>query len=148
MGKIIFDRGNENRPYLAVNAIILKKIKGKTNILLGKRKNVAGAGNYYPPGGHVKVGEKLIETLIREVKEECDLDVKTGEYYWTEEAFKPNHHVILYYKVILRDKNAKSKTVEPNKCEGWGWFPLDSPPRPLWHTLGDLVELLKKDPNI
>lgn len=58
MKKIFFDKENELRPYLAVNAVILKKINGKQHILLGKRKNVAGAGYYYPPGGHVKWGER------------------------------------------------------------------------------------------
>jgi hypothetical protein len=49
MPKIIFDKKNENRPYVAANAVIFKNIKGKQYLLLGKRKNVAG---------HIKKGEK------------------------------------------------------------------------------------------
>jgi len=38
MKKIIFDKENENRPYVAANAVIFKNIKGKQYLLLGKRK--------------------------------------------------------------------------------------------------------------
>ena len=145
MAKTLFDKENFNRPFLAVNAIILKKIKGKIHLLIGKRKNVAGAGFYYPPGGHVRVNEKLIDTLIREVKEECGLKVNPGRLVWIEEAFKPNHHVIIYYEAILKNKNATPVNIEPNKCERWEWHPIDKPPKPLWHDLGDLLKLLQKE---
>ena len=144
MSKLLFDKENKSRPYLAVNAVILKKINNKQYILLGKRKNGAGAGYYYPPGGHVKWGESLKETLIREVKEECGLDILPGKSVWTEEAFEPEHHVILYYYAIFKNKSDKPKNVEPDKCEGWHWFPLDCPPTPLWHYLGELIKLLNK----
>ena len=144
MRKILFDEEYKRRPYLAVNAVILKKINGKQHILLGKRKNVAGKGYYYPPGGHVKWGEKLTATLVREVKEECGLDIFPGRYVWTEEAFDPEHHVILYYYAILDNKSKEPKNIEPQKCEGWHWFPIDDPPFPLWHYLGELIKLLNK----
>jgi len=37
MKKIIFDKENENRPYVAANAVIFKNIKGKQYLLLGKK---------------------------------------------------------------------------------------------------------------
>ena len=34
----IFDPENENRPYVAVDGVVIKKINGKDHILLGRRK--------------------------------------------------------------------------------------------------------------
>jgi len=140
MNKVLFDKENESRPYLAANAVITKDIDGKKYILLGKRKNIAGAGFYYVPGGHIKMNEKIGDALIREVKEECRLDVKMGKIVWVEENFELLHHVNLYYQVHLIDKNQEPKNLEPNKCEGWQWFPVSNPPKPLWVTLGDFLK--------
>jgi 8-oxo-dGTP diphosphatase len=145
MAKIIFDAENEKRPYIAANGIIIKKINGKEHILLGKRKNVHGAGYYYLPGGHVKEGELMNDTLKREIKEETGLEIIPGELLWLEEVLKTIHHVITYWRAIMKDKNAIPVNLEPNKCEGWQWFPIDSPPRPLWQTLSRfLKQYLKK----
>ncbi len=143
MKKILFDKENESRPYLAINAVITKQIGGKTHILLGKRKNVAGAGYYYVPGGHIKLNEKMKESLIREVKEECDLDVEVGKFVWVEENFEGPHHVTLYYEVFLIKENQEPKNMEPHKCEGWQWFPVSNPPKPLWVTLADFLNQYK-----
>lgn len=67
MKTTILDKENKKRPYVAVNAVIFKIIDGKEYILLGKRKNVVGAGYYYLPGGHIKEGEKIEEALKREM---------------------------------------------------------------------------------
>lgn len=144
MKKDYLDKGDKNRPYLAVNAVIIKIVNKQKYILLGKRKNVPGDGYYYPPGGHVETGEKLSKTLIREVKEECGLDIVPGKLVYVEEAFKPNHHVILYYEAVLKDNNKEPINVEPNKCHGWQWFPMDNPPSPLWHTLKEGIITVKR----
>lgn len=141
MKKIIFDKENEDRPYVAANAVIIKKIKNKEHILLGKRKNVAGHGHYYVPGGHIKRGEKIKDCLKREVKEETGLNIEVEKFVWVEENFEGPHHITLYYETILKDLNQKPKNLEPEKCYGWDWYPIDKPPKPLWQTL---EEFLKK----
>ena len=143
--KILFDPENEQRPYLAINAVIIKKIKGWEYILLGKRKNVAGAGRYLSPGGHVKLGEKLTEAVQREVKEETGLEVKVGRVLWVEENFADGpHHVTLYFEAKLQDPIQKPKNLEPDRCEGWEWFPIDNPPQPLWAELGRFLQVYRK----
>ena len=60
-------------------------------------------GNEYAiPGGHVKVGEEMTESLIREFKEEIGADICVKELKWVAEVFfpwgsKPCHQICLYY---------------------------------------------------
>lgn len=144
MSQHTFDPENENRPYTAVDGIIIKQINGRDHILLGKRKNVAGAGNYYVPGGHIKMGESMVNCLRREMKEESNLDVMPGKCLWIEENFDGPHHVTMYYEAILKNIDQKVVNMEPEKCEGWVWYPVDNPPKPLWVTLGAFLERYSK----
>lgn len=52
-------------------------IDNSNRVLLLKRSDYVNkyAGEWDLPGGHIKVGEKLLTGLKREVKEETDLDV-------------------------------------------------------------------------
>jgi 8-oxo-dGTP diphosphatase len=140
MPKIIFDKENENRPYVAANAVIFKNIKGKQYLLLGKRKNVAGNNHFYLPGGHIKKGEKISEALIREVKEETDLDIIPEKFLWIEENFDGPHHITFYYQARLKNENQKPKNLEPQKCYFWDFYPIDKPAKPLWVSLEKFLE--------
>lgn len=140
MRKTVFAKENYRRPFLAVAGVIIKKIKGKDYVLLGKRKGkVGGSGYYCLPGGHIKKGEMIEEALIREVKEETGLDVALGKFLWIEENFEVIHHLILYYQAKLLNPRDNPKNLEPEKCEGWHWFPLINPPELLWGTLGKFL---------
>ncbi len=134
-----FDPENENRPYIAVNAVFLDVKEGRQHILLGKRKGVAGQGKYYLPGGHIKMNESIQEACRREVLEECGVHVTVGTCLWIEENYKGPHHITFYYQVTLEHKTDEIVNVEPEKCEGWNWYPLDNPPAPLWVTLGTFI---------
>jgi len=56
---------------VGIGAIIIQDGK----ILLAKRGSEPGRGKWSVPGGVVELGEKLERTVIREVKEETNLDV-------------------------------------------------------------------------
>jgi mutator protein MutT len=60
-----------SRPIVGVGAIIIHEGK----ILLEKRKSAPGKGKWSIPGGLVDLGENIEQAVIREVKEETDLDV-------------------------------------------------------------------------
>ena len=61
-----------NQPIIGVGAVII--CKGK--ILLEKRKSAPGRGKWTIPGGLVELGETAEQTVIREVKEETNLEVE------------------------------------------------------------------------
>lgn len=65
---------------------------------------------YAIPGGHVALGETNEETLIREFKEEINVNIKVDTLKWVGEIFfpwgnKPCHQICLFYKVSLADND-------------------------------------------
>jgi 8-oxo-dGTP diphosphatase len=61
-----------SQPIVGVGAIITQEGK----ILLAKRGSEPGRGKWSVPGGLVELGEKLEKAVVREVKEETNLDVE------------------------------------------------------------------------
>lgn len=64
--------------------------------------------SYAFPGGHVELGETNAETLVREFKEEINIDIRVGKLKWVGEIFfpwgtKPCHQICLFYEVELTD---------------------------------------------
>ncbi|MFH0714205.1 MAG: NUDIX hydrolase [Candidatus Diapherotrites archaeon] len=68
----------ENKRFATVRAIVERKVKGKTQILLQTRWKYSDArhsGLLEIPGGHIKVGEHVFDALKREIWEETGLKV-------------------------------------------------------------------------
>ncbi len=64
-----------NQPIVGVGAVII--CSGR--ILLEKRESEPGKNKWTIPGGIVELGESAEQTVIREVKEETNLDVEQPE---------------------------------------------------------------------
>ena len=64
-----------DQPVVGVGAVII--CNGR--ILLEKRKGEPGRGKWSIPGGLVELGESAEQTVIREVKEETNLEIEKPE---------------------------------------------------------------------
>lgn len=60
------------RPIAGAGALIIKNGK----LLLVKRGAKPGQGKWSIPGGLMELGERVQDTIVREVKEECGLDIE------------------------------------------------------------------------
>lgn len=66
---------------------------------------------YAIPGGHVAFGETNEETLVREFKEEVNVDIKVDVLKWVGELFfpwgnRPCHQICLFYSISLTDNSS------------------------------------------
>jgi 8-oxo-dGTP diphosphatase len=112
---------------IGIGIMVLKGDK----ILLGKRKGSHGAGEYSFCGGHLEYMEGFAECAHREVKEECGIKIKNIRFQGVANliCYTPKHYVQLG---LLADwKEGVPTVLEPNKCESWDWYSLDSLPGPI-----------------
>lgn len=70
-------------------------------------------GKYTLPGGHVELGETLVDAVKREVKEEVGLDVDVVEFLLTQEAifspefWKKRHFIFFDYYCKCDDRKVR-----------------------------------------
>ena len=122
---------------VGVGALIIRNDR----VLLGKRRNSHGAGDWAPPGGHLEFGETPLETATREVHEEVGLTVTGARLIGvTNNIFSAEnkHYVTLF---LMADcASGEPALLEPNKCDGWGWYDLSRLPQPLFPPLKSLLD--------
>jgi ADP-ribose pyrophosphatase YjhB (NUDIX family) len=86
-----------DRPIVGVGAVVVKDGRA----LIVKRAHEPRRGEWSLPGGHVELGESLVDAVRREIKEETGLDVRVGPII---EVFDRIHRVgerVRYHFVIV-----------------------------------------------
>ena len=109
----------------------LNKENGKKEVLVSLRKNTGyNDGQYELPGGHVEKGEDLFKAMIREAKEELNIDLNANKL--------KIKHILHHYKgerlkfiIATDDYGGDLKIGEPDKCERLEWVSLDDLPSNL-----------------
>ncbi len=113
--------------------IFIMNDEGK--VFLTKRSKMATneRGTWEIPGGKVNFGETLQDAAKREAKEEYDIDIQIIKQYPAQNHLIPEekqHWVPTSFLCkIVNDK--APRIMEPDKCDGIGWFSLDTLPSPL-----------------
>ncbi len=117
---------------VAVGAMIFNE-KGELFITKRGKKAQNERGTWEIPGGSVEFGERLVDAVKREVKEEFDVEIEILEQMPAQDHLIPDekqHWVPTTFICRIVGKK-KPRIMEPDKCEAIGWFPLDNLPQPL-----------------
>ena len=101
------------------------------NILLGKRKNVYGAGEWGLPGGHLEMNESMLESAARELLEETGLVAKKLTFTNMVNGHNREDHRI-QVGFVASGTAGEPELKEPEYCEEWCWFPLDNLPKNIF----------------
>lgn len=109
-------------PEPTVGALIINQ-KGEVFLM----RSYKWKGKYCIPGGHVELGEKLMDTVKREVKEETGLsvfDIKPlmfQEFIYDKDFWKKRHFIFFDFSC-----KTKSTTVRLNsEGQEYVWAPID-----------------------
>lgn len=115
-------------PLTGVAVMIIKDGK----VLLGRRKNAHGAGEYAFPGGHLDHLESFEECARREVREECGLEIDTPQFQFLANvlAYRPKHYV--HVGLVAEWIAGEPSNNEPKLNESWQWYSPDALPQPLF----------------
>ena len=127
------------RPVVGVGVMVLKG----DQVLLGIRKKNPGAGEYAFAGGHLEHLESFEACAKREVMEETGLEIENVRFLRVKNMieYAPRHY--LHIALVADWKAGEPQLMEPEKSEGWGWYPLDTLPSPLFATVADDFEALR-----
>lgn len=125
-----------------VGVMLLKNNK----VLLGHRlPTIKDTGGIYEPdswtfpGGKQEYEETVIETAIRETKEETNLDISDIHVYTATDEFQSDRHYVTI-GVISSSYEGELKAMEPNKIDRWSWFDLDNLPDNIYTPSKNMID--------
>ena len=138
-------------PMNRIETVVVLHLESSGRFLLGKRKNPFGQGHWSAFGGKVDYGERVLEALVREMKEELNLDLNqdfqgkkllTRVKRLSDQQLMPNtnlgkHQIIWNYYLEL-PIGVNISNAEPDKCETLGWFDWSDLPEPIMPALKEL----------
>lgn len=130
-------------PIVGVGVMILKEGR----VLLGRRKGAHGAGEYAFPGGKLENLEDILVCARRETLEECGVEFKDAHVHYVSNVkeYAPKHY--LHIGVIAEWASGEPTAMEPEKCEAWGWYPLDALPSPMFIPCANGIEAYRTGKN-
>ena len=118
----------ESKKLQVVAAIICKD----NRIFATQRGDGEFRGQWEFPGGKVEPGETPEEALIREIKEELDIEISVGKYIHTVEYDYPTFHLsmlcfickILSGSLVLKE-HEEARWLEKDNLYSVDWLPAD-----------------------
>lgn len=116
-------------PRISIITRLILENKGEILLLTQTTKN---GGKFSLPGGKVEANESPIQALIRECKEEADINVNVENLKLVHVLHRQKTeevHIVMYFKTIRWHGNLMSK--EPKKFKNVGWHPLDNLPQKM-----------------
>lgn len=119
-----------DQPRIGVGAVILNE---RNEVLLVWRNRQPEQYTWSIPGGKVDPYESLETAVVREIKEEVDLDITIDQLLCTAETIRPEreeHWISVLYSA--RNIRGIARNLEEGGAIGEiGWFPLHDLPSPL-----------------
>lgn len=114
----------------------LALVEHRGKLALVRRREAPLAGYWAPPGGYVELGETVPDAVIREVREECGLDVALGGL-----AGVFSHPAVRVVLVVYRARSTGGEPVAGDDASAVGLFAegeLPLQPAPEGGTATDL----------
>ncbi|CAM5796505.1 MULTISPECIES: NUDIX domain-containing protein [Brevibacillus] len=120
----------QQAPRIGVGAVILDS---DNRLLLVYRNREPEKGTWSIPGGKVDPYEPLEQTVVREIREEVDLDVQVERLLCMAETIRPErgeHWISAIYVTRIVSGEARNRE-EGGAIGAIGWFALDELPENL-----------------
>ena len=120
-------------------------INDKNELLLQKRAVPAEKDHWCIPGGRLEMFETLEHAVIRETKEETDLDIKVIKLMGIcDHIIKEENAHWVATSYLCKIEEGTPKIMEPEKASDMKWFNLDELPEKLTITTKKALEDYKK----
>jgi 8-oxo-dGTP diphosphatase len=101
-----------------VSAVILDK---RGRILLVKENKLATRNKWNFPGGHLNPGEELVAGVMREAKEETNLNIKVKSLIGIYTGQRENHYINFVFKAAISSGRV---AVDHEEIQELKWYTL------------------------
>lgn len=135
----------EKEKFLSAVYIIIKNQEGK--ILLQRRQGTKlWPGFLALPAGHIDEGENAIDAVIREAKEELNIDICEDDIVDSFVVNRRNKSLKPYFDVYFEISSFKGQITinEPDKCSELKWADMNSLPTDMVDFEIEALENRKK----
>lgn len=112
-------------------------------MLLSRRQNKGwGDGLLCIPGGHIEAGETPRVGAIREIKEECGLDIEQDrlEFYCVAQRKSGDHEYVAYEFLVKLADNEEPINTEPHECAELIWVQPQKLPKDVIDDFRSIIE--------
>ena len=110
-------------------------------VFLARRRGALGGGTWGSAGGHLEFGETLEDCARREAMEEFGVGVGELRYLCTSNIVAYGRHYV-DVEFLGEIGQQEPRLMEPDAFDGCGWFPLQSPPEPLFPAMSYAMDSL------
>lgn len=83
----------------------------------------------------------------REVMEETGMNISHVKFLFFENLVKYSGKHYADIGVMAQWQGGVPEVLEPDRCEGWGWYDLDKLPQPLFGTIENTIIAYKTGKN-
>jgi 8-oxo-dGTP pyrophosphatase MutT (NUDIX family) len=113
-------------------------------VLLQRRFNTGYEdGNYSLPAGHVDAGESFTQAMVRETREEINIDIPQDVKVAHMAHRKSDDSERIDAFFVVKEWTGEIKNLEPNKCDDLSWFDMDDLPENTISFLKDIIPAIR-----
>ncbi|MDR2781095.1 MAG: NUDIX domain-containing protein [Holosporaceae bacterium] len=129
---------------LQSNMAVYLLLKRGDEILLSLRQNTGYRdGNWSVVVGHVEEGEGVIDAIIREAKEEADIDIERDDLTVMHVMYYHDDRPYVNFFVICKKYSEEIRNAEPHKCGGLKFFKENDLPSNTFEAVKIAIENIK-----
>ncbi len=134
---------DNQRPKIGIGVMIWKNNK----VLIGRRKNRHGDGEYSFTGGHLEYSQSFENCAKQETLEEAGIHIRNIKFLCVANGtqYAPRHDVLV--GLSAEWESGEPRTNPEERIGDWKWYDLDELPQPLFAFAGIMVKAYKSGQN-
>lgn len=133
---------NKKLPGISVDILVVKNNKILLGLLTDKW-TYQGKQVYGVPGRDIRFGEKIGETVKRNIKEELNCNVTTYKIICVNANYALDNHYIGIG--VIAEIDGEPKNLIPKDWQKWEWFDKNNIPDNLFPAPKNLIECYLKN---
>jgi 8-oxo-dGTP diphosphatase len=114
-----------NKLHIVSVVAVIRNDAGKYLVLKRSEKEIAYPGMYTFPGGKIEENDTVEETLVKEVKEEANLDLESGKILLKDKSFvRPDDQTVKVFSYLCEVKNYEDIKIN-NDFTNYEWVSFE-----------------------